>query len=105
MECSTCHQRANFDPGRVPGDPEWKLAPREMGWQNRSLGEICRQVVDRKRNGDRSLDDIVHHMATDHLVGWAWKPGAGRDPAPGTQAIFGNLIKEWAASGAVCPRP
>src|SRR6266581_4209650 len=30
MRCSICHQNANFDPGRVPGHPEWHLAPREM---------------------------------------------------------------------------
>jgi len=30
MRCSVCHQNANFDPGRVPGHPEWHLAPREM---------------------------------------------------------------------------
>ncbi|PYM55919.1 MAG: Isoquinoline 1-oxidoreductase subunit, partial [Candidatus Rokuibacteriota bacterium] len=37
------------------------------------------------------------------LVGWAWNPGADREPAPGTQAMFGALVKAWAASGAVCP--
>src|SRR5882757_5543885 len=30
MRCSICHQQANFDPGRVPGDPAWHLAPREF---------------------------------------------------------------------------
>src|SRR6186713_618675 len=23
MRCSTCHQAANYEPGRVPGHPEW----------------------------------------------------------------------------------
>src|SRR5258707_8224552 len=33
MRCSICHKNANFDPGRVPGHPEWHLAPREMAWE------------------------------------------------------------------------
>ena len=28
MRCAICHQEANFDPGRVPGHPDWHLAPR-----------------------------------------------------------------------------
>jgi hypothetical protein len=74
-----------------------------MAWRNRSLAQICAQVKDRARNGDRSLEQIVEHMARDPLVGWAWNPGAGREPAPGTQAAFGALIKAWADSGAGCP--
>jgi hypothetical protein len=35
MRCSSCRQGANFDPGRVPGNPEWRLAPREMGWEGK----------------------------------------------------------------------
>src|SRR3981189_1196537 len=51
MRCSICHQAANFDPGRVPGHPEWHLAPREMGWVGKTLREICTQIKDRHRNG------------------------------------------------------
>jgi hypothetical protein len=36
----------DFDPARVPGHPEWHLAPREMAWQNKTLGEICEQIKD-----------------------------------------------------------
>jgi len=103
MRCSTCHPAANFDPGRVPGHPKWHLAPASMAWQRRSLGEICEQVKDPARNGGHSLDQIVEHMTNDTLVGWAWTPGADREPAPGTQAGFGALIKAWADSGAACP--
>src|SRR5438132_12709929 len=49
MRCSICHQQANFDPARVPGHPEWHLAPREMAWEGKSLGEICAQIKDRER--------------------------------------------------------
>jgi hypothetical protein len=103
MHCSTCHGPANFDPGRVPGHPTWHLAPIEMAWVGKSLGEICTQIKDPERNGGKTLDDLVHHMAEDSLVGWGWHPGAGRTPAPGTQAEFGALIKAWVRGGAACP--
>lgn len=103
MRCETCHFAANFDPGRVPGAPEWHLAPRAMAWEGLTLGELCRQVKDRERNGGRSLDEVVRHMREDALVGWAWAPGPGREPVPGTQKAFGELIAAWAAAGAACP--
>jgi hypothetical protein len=105
MQCPTCHQRANFDPGGVPGHPMWHLAPIEMAWAGKSLGEICTQIKDPNRNGGKNLDEIVHHMAEDSLVGWGWHPGAGRAPAPGTQQQFGALIRAWVEAGGACPEP
>ena len=104
MRCSMCHQDANFDPAGMPGHAHWHLAPREMAWQNKTAGEICAQLKDPARNGGRSLDDVATHIATDSLVGWAWAPGFGRAPAPGTQAQLGALIKAWIQTGAVCPQ-
>lgn len=104
MKCTTCHQAANFDPARIPGDPHWALAPASMAWEGKSLREICEQIKDPARNGKRELAAIVKHMSEDSLVGWAWHPGADRTPAPGTQAQFGQIISEWAKTGAVCPR-
>jgi hypothetical protein len=103
MRCPICHQGANFDPGRVPGHPEWHLAPREMAWEGKTLGEICAQIKDPKRNGGRSLEQLVHHIGTDTLVGWAWAPGFDRRPAPGTQQQAGALVEAWVKTGAVCP--
>jgi len=103
MECSTCHHDANFDPARVPGHPRWHLAPLSMAWQGKTLGPICEQIKDPARNGNMDLQAIAHHMAEDSLVGTAWNPGAGRTPAPGTQAEFGALIRAWIDAGAACP--
>ena len=103
MRCPICHQAANFEPGRVPGNQVWHLAPIEMAWEGKTVGEICAQIKDPARNGGRSLDEIVHHIGTDHLVGWAWAPGAGRQPAPGTQSEAGALLDAWVNTGAVCP--
>ncbi|MFL6564720.1 MAG: Isoquinoline 1-oxidoreductase subunit [Burkholderiales bacterium] len=103
MRCFTCHGAANFE--RMPGNPRWFLAPKEMAWIGKSLGQICAQIKDPKRNGGKSLEQIVEHMARDELVGWGWHPSLGRTAVPGTQEQFGALIKAWADSGAACPRP
>ena len=104
MRCITCHGQANYDPASVPGHPTWHLAPQEMAWQGRSLGQICAQIKDPNRNGGKSLAEMHTHMAEDSLVGWGWSPGAGRAPVPGTQALFGALFKAWIDSGAHCPQ-
>jgi hypothetical protein len=105
LACNTCHGPANFDPAHVPGHPEWHLAPLAMAWEGRSLGQICEQIKDRTRNGDRDMAALLHHLGEDTLVGWAWSPGVGRTPAPGTQARFGEIMRAWADAGATCPAP
>jgi hypothetical protein len=104
LRCNTCHQAENYAPSRVPGHPTWHLAPREMAWQGLTLGQICEQIKDPKRNGGKNLTQIHEHMANDTLVGWGWNPGGGRQAVPGTQAQFGGLIAAWIESGAVCPK-
>jgi hypothetical protein len=103
MRCTTCHTGANFDPAGIPGNPHWHLAPASMAWEGLSLRQVCEQLKDKTRNGGRSLDKIVEHMRSDPLVGWAWAPGAGREPAPGTQADFAALVEAWVRTGAACP--
>jgi hypothetical protein len=104
LMCRSCHQDTNATLARVPGAPKWQLAPREMAWQGRSAREVCEQIKDPNRNGHRSLDAIVEHVARDPLVGWGWHPGADRAAAPGTQAEAGALVAAWVGSGAECPR-
>jgi len=74
-----------------------------MAWQGKTAGQICAQVKDPARNGNRNLAQIVEHMSKDSLVGWAWAPGIGRQPAPGTQAELGALLEAWVSTGAACP--
>lgn len=104
MRCNTCHQGTNFEPGRVPGHPEWHLAPREMAWEGKTVSEICEQIKDPQRNGNRTLHNLIDHIGKDTLVGWAWHPGYGRTSAPGTQAQAGALVEAWVNSGAACPQ-
>jgi hypothetical protein len=108
LGCATCHQRANVVTygetiASIPGHPHWSLAPASMAWQGKTVAQICTQLLDPARNGGKTLVQLHEHMAHDTLVGWAWNPGAGRIPAPGTQAQFGALITAWIETGARCP--
>jgi hypothetical protein len=103
MECQTCHQDRNQPLTRVPGAPNWHLAPIEMAWVGKSAVYVCNQMKDPKRNGGKSLAQIVEHNGHDDLVGWGWAPGANREPAPGSQKQFGALMAAWVETGAECP--
>jgi hypothetical protein len=106
--CSTCHGNANArvlvaPDTSIPGHPRWQLAPEEMAWEGKTLGDICRQLKDPARNGGRTLALLHEHMAHDDLVAWGWNPGPGRRPVAGTQEALGALIKAWIDTGAECP--
>jgi hypothetical protein len=103
LRCPACHGDANYDAVGMPGVAGWNLAPSAMGLRGRSLAAICEQLKDAGRNGSRSLDDVVTHVTNDPLVMWAWTPGTGRRPAPGTHATFVALMQAWADTGAACP--
>lgn len=108
MRCNTCHGNENVaytvGGGSIPGHQVWHLAPGSMAWEGVGLFGICQQIKDVERNGGRSLTELHEHNAEDGLVGWGWNPGPGREPAPGTQALFGALTKAWIDTGAHCPK-
>ena len=107
--CTSCHTQANFTLHErasyrsIPGHPRWQVAPIEMAWEGKTIGEICQQIKDTKRNGGRDLALLLEHAAADDLVAWGWAPGEGREPAPGTQKLFGELIKAWIDSWRPVP--
>jgi hypothetical protein len=97
----TLHEAASYK--SIPGNPRWDTAPMSMAWEGKSLGDICRQLKDVSRNGGRDLAMLQEHVAKDELVGWAWHPGEGREPAPGDQQTAGQLVQAWIETGAQCP--
>jgi hypothetical protein len=105
LECTSCHQDANVPLSRVPGAPHWQLAPRAMAWTGKGPVELCEQLKERNLNGGRTLQQLLEHVSADALVAWGWAPGAAREPAPGTQAAFADLIAAWISTGAQCPTP
>jgi hypothetical protein len=103
LGCTTCHQDRNVPLARVPGAPDWHLAPRSMVWLGKSPAQICVQLKDPARNGNRTLAQVQDHVAHDGLVAWGWQPGADRTAAPGTQAQLAALVQAWIDTGAACP--
>ncbi|MEM8770840.1 MAG: hypothetical protein AAGD92_04225 [Pseudomonadota bacterium] len=106
LPCTTCHTAENSEtPHGPPGAPVWALPPAEMAWWEKSANEICEQIKDPARNGNRTLADIADHIAHDELVHWGWSPGPGREPAPYSAETVANFVNVWASGGAPCPAP
>ena len=107
MRCNTCHQTANL-PGEhmPPGNPKWSLpsADLKMVFVGRSPAQLCRQLNDVKQTGGRSLPQLLEHVSSDELVGWAWDPGDGRTPPPLSRAETVAQMKIWIDGGGACPQ-
>jgi hypothetical protein len=106
MRCATCHQRENTPgPHMPPGAPSWHLphpdAP--LVFQGRSSAELCRQLKDPDRNGGRTPEELLAHVAADPLVLWGWSPGDGRTPVPIPHADFYAAAFAWVEGGCACP--
>ncbi len=105
MTCQTCHGESNSAKLHgPPGAPHWHLAPASMVWWQKSTSEVCEQVKDPQRNGDRTLAEIADHVKNDALVLWGWAPGPGREPAPGSAEETFALLQTWIAGDAPCPQ-
>ena len=58
----------------------------------------------RRRNGNKTLDQIVAHLTEDKLVAWGWDPGVdvsgrAREPVPIPKAEFNNIVRESGIEG------
>lgn len=105
-KCSACHQEHNTPGANMPpGAPSWHLPPAAtpMIWEGKTPHEICDQLKDPKRNGGKTIGQIVEHVTSDKLVMWGWDPGEGRSPPPISHEEFARRMEEWARYGAVSP--
>tara|TARA_R110002167_G_scaffold182220_2_gene382544 strand:- start:96 stop:647 length:552 start_codon:yes stop_codon:yes gene_type:complete len=102
LQCSACHQDENVADGEVPGAPHWGLAPLSMAWEDLSAGQLCTVLKDTTKNGNRSLEDLFHHMTEDALVLWAWMPGATRSTPPLSKSEFAEALRAWVNAGGPC---
>ena len=108
VQCSTCHQSENNDFSGVPGAPHWHLAPQSMAWQGLSRVEIAQAMLDKSKNGGRSIEEIEKHLTEDALVLWAFDPGINnegvpREKPPVSKEVYIQAVKQWVAEGAVIP--
>ncbi|WP_205746693.1 hypothetical protein [Duganella callida] len=105
LHCAACHQAGNTAQGKVPGAPNWHLAPLSMRWQGLDKKGVCQQMRDPARNGNRKTgEQVIEHMKTDPLVLWAWNPGAGRTLPPMSHEDFVKALEQWADAGLPCPQ-
>jgi alcohol dehydrogenase (cytochrome c) len=70
--------------------------------------ELCAQLKDKTRNGNRSLSDILEHLTNEPLVNWAFNPGIRPNGEPRTTPPIGHaaLIQafgQWMTEGPPCP--
>lgn len=104
LRCQTCHFESNSNILHgPPGAHNWHLPPAGMVWWQKSSAQICAQIKDKSRNGDRSLEQVAEHVKTDKLVAWGWSPGLGREPAPGSAEETYQALLRWTELGAPCP--
>jgi hypothetical protein len=127
MHCQSCHQKFNIDAyGTPPGAADdvampgflWHMPPKPMMLPaNLTARDLCEQWLDPARNSSPLVPDrgsrsdlaklraefLDHHAAIDPLIKWAWNPGKGRSPAPGSHADFLRAMDVWITAGAPCP--
>lgn len=106
LKCSNCHQPENT-PGvhTPPGNPNWHLPPANMKmvFEGKSPRELAAQLKDFKRNGNKTMAQLIDHVTNDKLVLGGWNPGEGRTLPPATHAEFAKNFKEWIDKGAYLP--
>lgn len=106
MKCSNCHQDTNT-PGlhTPPGNPDWHLPPAamKMVFQGKSAHELAKQLVDKKKNGNKDIKKLIEH-ADDGLVLAGWNPGEGRTLPPVSHAEFKKAWLTWIKKGAYAPK-
>ena len=104
VPCNACHTGQNSPtPHGPPGAEVWHLPPVSMQWFGKPSAEICAQIKDETRNGNRTLEAVAGHIEHDKLVAWGWDPGPGRQPAPYSLQELAGFIRAWDRQGAPCP--
>lgn len=126
MNCRSCHRDSNGREGGMPPGAAnnlmpgfvWHMPlptmaiPREL-----SAAELCTRWLDPGLNSSHlaqrgGRDDLErfraefldHHAQIDPLVQWAWDPGPGRTPAPGSHEAFIQAMEVWISADAPCPQ-
>src|SRR5216683_3291427 len=107
--CQNCHPPGDAPlqgDHMPPGSPKWLLPSpdHKMVFVGRSAAQLCRQLNDAKQTGGRSLQQLLEHVSSDALVGWAWNPGTGRTPPPLSHSETVAQMKIWIDGGAACPQ-
>ncbi len=88
----------------------WRIARYGLGIEpQRSDEQLCAVLQDKLLNGGRDLAGLLEHIKTEHLVQWAFAPGARldgtpREPPPSYHELFAAFTT-WVNAGGPCPAP
>lgn len=106
MKCSNCHQPTNLEGlHKPPGHPDWHLPPAgmKMVFQGKSPGQLAKQLVNPKTNGNKTIKQLIEH-ADDGLVKVGWDMGEGRTTPPLSHEEFKKAWITWIETGAYAPK-
>ena len=106
LKCANCHQPQNT-PGlhMPPGNPNWHLPPADMKmvFEGKTPRQLAAQLLDPKRNGGKTKQQLIDHVTSDKLVMGGWNPGDGRSLPPLPHNEFARQFKLWIDKGAYLP--
>jgi len=106
LKCTNCHQPQNsLGIHMPPGNPNWHLPPANMKmvFEGKSPRELAAQLKDTKRNGNKTMAQLIDHVTSDKLVLGGWDPGEGRKLPPLSHDEFAKNFKAWIDKGAYLP--
>jgi cytochrome c5 len=106
LKCTNCHQDTNLAGENMPpGNPTWHLPRKDLPlvFQGKSTRELADQLKDPRRNGGKTLEQLLEHVTHDKLVLWGWEPGDGRTKPPLSHDEFAKRFREWVEKGAASP--
>lgn len=112
--CTSCHGARNNPDTGAPGRIDWHQAPLAMSTESspgvpKSGAQMCADVKDRTKNGNRDFAGISGFIEFDQFITWAWDPGIRASgvmrttPPLATHGEFVKVVKKWLADGAPCP--
>ncbi|MGC2202032.1 MAG: hypothetical protein WA633_18090, partial [Stellaceae bacterium] len=120
--CTFCHGSKNdpvtgipgtTNPDINPGQPFWAMAPASMAWESEpgvplTGVQLCASLLDITKNGNRTPDQLLHHITTEPLVLWSFNPGTRpngeeRTKPPLSHAEFVQAFKQWIKESTPCP--
>jgi hypothetical protein len=106
LRCAACHfDRNGTGVHTPPGAPNWHLPSADMPlvFEGRTPAQLAQQLADPARNGRKTPQQVLDHVAHDALVLWGWSPGDGRTPVDVPHADFVAAMRAWIDAG--CPVP
>lgn len=106
LKCANCHQSQNLAGLHMPpGNPNWGLPPANMKmvFQGKTPHDLAEQLLDKKRNGRKSVKALINHITSDPLVLAGWTPADGLAMPPLSHGEFVKAFNEWISKGAVSP--